>query len=109
MDLPSNIPRHFAARLVEVGRERIERCDRDVESDDPFAWTRLAGQLHAFAGEASLMGLVELGDLARVTELQARAEAARAAITDEARASLREKMRAIRASIDALAAITERA
>jgi HPt (histidine-containing phosphotransfer) domain-containing protein len=103
MSFFSQVPSHFVPRLVEVGRERLDRCDEAAESNDGFMWTRLAGDLHAFAGEASIMGLTGIGDEARRAEDEARAAAATGAITAEARASLKTRLAALRASIDQLA------
>src|SRR5688572_29161112 len=76
MSFFSQVPSHFVPRLVEVGRERLDRCDEAVESDDAFVWIRLAADLHALAGEASIMGLTTIGDAARAADDETRAAAA---------------------------------
>ena len=107
MQLPPSIPPRFAVRLVEVGRERLGRCRSDVTSEDPFAWTRMAADLHALAGEASMMGLVALGELARTAEDEARTAAASGSIGEDARKNMQARIGAIDASLSELAAIVQ--
>ena len=101
MPLPPSIPPRFAERLVQVGRDRLDRCAGAVSAVDSFVWTGLAADLHALAGEAAMMGLVAIGDLARKAEDEARAAAAQG-VLEEHRDAMSARIAQLRASLDEL-------
>ena len=57
----------FLPRFVESTRERLERASKLI-ADGSNAAPAIAADLHTIAGEASIMGLVEIADLARKGE-----------------------------------------
>jgi HPt (histidine-containing phosphotransfer) domain-containing protein len=59
----------FLGRFLEIGRDRVRRALDAVAGGDPrAAWT----ELHALAGEAALIGLPEIAEIARVGGASAR-------------------------------------
>lgn len=99
MSLPASVPPRFAVRLVQVGRERLDRCASAVSAADSYVWIHLAADLHALAGEAAMMGLVAIGDLARKAEDECRAAAAQG-VLDEHRVAMQARIAQLRASLD---------
>ena len=82
----------FLPRFVESARERIRRAGELFAARD---FGKLASELHTLAGEASVLGLTEIGALARSAE-----QLARRATTE----GCEEKLAQIERSVSALEA-----
>jgi HPt (histidine-containing phosphotransfer) domain-containing protein len=61
----------FLARFVEGGRERVQRALEACERE-PRSFETVARELHALAGEAALLELSAVADLAQAGEAAAR-------------------------------------
>jgi HPt (histidine-containing phosphotransfer) domain-containing protein len=57
----------FLPRFVEAARERLARASKLI-ADGSNAAPTIASDLHTIAGEAAVMGLAEIADMAREGE-----------------------------------------
>jgi HPt (histidine-containing phosphotransfer) domain-containing protein len=61
------IQARFLPRFVAGARERLQRAARAI-ADGTWRANVVAAELHTIAGEASVMGLPDVAELARATE-----------------------------------------
>jgi HPt (histidine-containing phosphotransfer) domain-containing protein len=96
--MTSDLQARFLPRFLSSSRERVRRArDACAEGGDAFVHV-VAVELHALAGEASLLDLPEIGALAREGESVARKSELPAAASSTCRRLLRD----LDAALDAL-------
>jgi HPt (histidine-containing phosphotransfer) domain-containing protein len=77
----------FLPRFLEGGRERVRTAHLACRVTD---WRTVADQMHALAGEAALLGLIDVATLARACESVARQESATSDAAEKCAQGLRE-------------------
>lgn len=88
----------FLPRFIETARSRLSRAHEQLASQQgPHG---VQGELHALAGEASLLGLFNIAELARRGEHAARSWAA--GTSDEAMDSCTAALQSLSRDIEAL-------
>lgn len=58
----------FMPKFVTIARTRLDKIERELAVGGDSSRQVAASELHALAGEAALLGLTELGQLARQGE-----------------------------------------
>ena len=66
-----DIRARFLPRFVTTARQRLEKAQQQIASGTPAA-SSIAADLHTIAGEASVMGLHDVAEMAREGERAAR-------------------------------------
>lgn len=68
----SSLLRRFLPRFVAISQQRLQRAGELLTSQAPGNDLALAAELHSLAGDASVLGLLDIAEMARKFEAEVR-------------------------------------